>query len=107
MKHTMNTNQTQMIVGTVQVAKITGMSNSMHCNSGWKCSINSQVMDSIDEPDAAPRIERQARLKLTIMTAITSIGSIRQRKRLKSNIMITEDDWFETRICPMDTQLHK
>jgi len=79
MKHTMNTNQTQMIVGTVQVAKITGMSNSMHCNSGWKCSINSQVMDSIDEPDAAPRIERQARLKLTIMTAITSIGSIRQR----------------------------
>jgi len=50
----------------------------MHCNSGWKCSINSQVMDSIDEPDAAPRIERQARLKLNIMTARTPLGLIRQ-----------------------------
>ena len=75
MKHTMNTNQTQVIVGTVLVAKITGMSNSMHCNSGWKCSINSQVMDSIDEPDAA---ERQARLKLNVMTARTPLGLIRQ-----------------------------
>jgi len=78
MKHTMNTNQTQVIVGTVLVAKIARMSNSMHCNSGWKCSINSQVMDSIDEPYAAPEIERQARLKLNIMTARTPLGLIRQ-----------------------------
>jgi hypothetical protein len=78
MKHTMNTNQIQVIVGTVLVAKIARMSNSMHCNSGWKCSINSQVMDSIDEPDAAPEIERQARLKLNIMTARTPLGLIRQ-----------------------------
>ena len=51
MKHPMNSNQAQVIVGAVLVAKTTGISNSMHCNSGWKSSINAQVMDSIDEPD--------------------------------------------------------
>ena len=58
MKHTMNTNQTKVIVGTVLVAKKSGISNSMHCNSGWKSSIISQVMGSIDGPDDAPKPER-------------------------------------------------
>jgi hypothetical protein len=58
MKHTMNTNQTQVIVGTVLVAKTAGISNSMHYNSGWKSNINSQVMGNLDGPDVAPRMER-------------------------------------------------
>jgi hypothetical protein len=47
-----------VIVGTVLVAKTAGISNSMHCNSGWKSNINSQVMGNLDGPDVAPRMER-------------------------------------------------
>jgi hypothetical protein len=65
MKHTMNTNQTQMIFGAVLVANATGISSSMHCNSGChavqQCldsSSNSKMIDSIDGSNAAPRIKR-------------------------------------------------
>jgi hypothetical protein len=35
MKHTMDTNQTQVIFEAALVAETTGISNSMHCNSGY------------------------------------------------------------------------